>query len=58
MIAYNSRNPKEFIDLGVKKPLTEKQAEEFADFIQSVVEESHKIHETLVIENTVSITKG
>ena len=26
-----------------------KQAEEFADFIQSVVEESHKIHETLVI---------
>ncbi len=34
------------------------QAEEFADFIQSVVEDEDKITQTEVLENIVRITKG
>jgi len=33
------------------------EAESFADFIQSVIEKNHKITNTVVIENTVEITK-
>lgn len=33
------------------------QAESFADFIQSVVDNANKITETLVLENIVEITK-
>jgi len=33
------------------------EAESFADFIQSVIEKNHRITNTVVIENTVEITK-
>lgn len=33
------------------------EAESFADFIQSVIEENHKITNAVVIENAVEITK-
>lgn len=33
------------------------EAESFADFIQSVIEKNHKITNTVVIENTIEITK-
>ncbi len=34
-----------------------KEAESFADFIQSVIENTDKLSDTTVIENTVEITK-
>ena len=34
------------------------EAETFADFIQSVIENNHKITNTEVLENVVEITKG
>ncbi len=34
------------------------EAETFADFIQSVIENNHKITNTEVLENVVKITKG
>ncbi len=34
-----------------------KEAESFADFIQSVIENAHKLSDTTVIENMVEITK-
>ena len=34
------------------------EAENFADFIQSVVENSHRITATIVVDNSVEITKG
>ena len=33
------------------------EAESFADFIQSIIEKNHIITNTVVIENTVEITK-
>ena len=33
------------------------EAESFADFIQSVIEKNHRITNTVIIENTVEITK-
>lgn len=33
------------------------EAESFADFIQSIIEKNHRITNTVVIENTVEITK-